>query len=499
MSSRNAFWNGKMSAAADELFSRLCWVFHTIEPALIRDVISEVLEENGSLGSDADLAHGWVEPIVMSQLSQTFEDDFGRAMLYSRDGKERRPEVRDALMAGDITEALIAAGFRDGRLSSGKGARGTGTGAGGGGMGGGVGAGGSGSGSGAWKGRSPADVIGFRYRAAEESEHYVGSTSKATASSSSSVSYSSSASSRSGGVSAGLSPLALELCETIPCACGAGRSVLASPTHTRACTESWYAAARARVDVLAERRAQQFQKANELRSRSGGGAKGVYAAAASAYSSQAHTITQQMEAANEAASHALFILQNPGLLSTGSYGHGSGSSTGSSSSSGSGSGPGRGTGAGAGAGAGTGAGAASRGSGGHGSHSSSWASVASSRGSSSGSIPIDLRASSTASGSSYEADADVPEVDLHGQHAEEAVTLLRDVVLPQAADNRVRMLRIVTGRGTHAHGGTSRVRDAVGKFLRAHKGKIFEGSKGSSVLARVDPSSGGGGFEVWFS
>jgi hypothetical protein len=82
-----------------------------------------------------------------------------------------------------------------------------------------------------------------------------------------------------------------------------------------------------------------------------------------------------------------------------------------------------------------------------------------------------------------------PTVDLHGQHGAEAVALLRDVVLPNAAASGARVIRCVTGNGARV------VRDAVDRLLRSDAGRAagvagFEEDGPGAFLVRLKGRAG---------
>lgn len=203
-----------------------------------------------------------------------------------------------------------------------------------------------------------------------------------------------------------LSSKALALAEKIGCKCGAG---LASTAHSRSCMDGWYAQAREEADQLRQRKRDLLAQAAEVYRRASG------SAAAGVYAERARDLEGPIAAANELASHALLILQNPRTVALNSGG-------------------------------------ASGGAG------SSWSS------------------------------SGAPEstVDLHGQHADEAVDLLIHTVLPGAAADGVRELHILTGKGTHSHKGRPTMKAAVGKCLRDSVGAVVgEGGRTPVAISAV--------------
>jgi hypothetical protein len=277
------------------------------------------------------------------------------------------------------------------------------------------------------------------------SQHGAGTPTTSSFSSTSSSSSSASLSYR------GLSSAAYDLALSIECSC-AGPSASSTRPHTNRCMQSWYDAARQRVDELARRRSELFARAREIHNRRGGSGlgRGVYSAAAGAYADQGHALSRAMEAANEVASHALYLLQNPSILAAASGSAGGGGGGGSA----------RGT-----------------------------AGIAS---------------------SSFSSSSEPLVVDLHGQHAEEAVNLLCDHVFPSAIASRGHthtiVLHLVTGRGNHSSTvGKGRMRDRVGVFLESERLRgraasvIIGDAPRTFVVERVQTLDGGAGFAVTLS
>jgi hypothetical protein len=243
--------------------------------------------------------------------------------------------------------------------------------------------------------------------------------------------------------------------------------------------QHWYKEARAEGTRLASKREHLFDLARDMsrrRNQTSGGVR-VFSAAAGAYAQQGHEVTRAIEAANQVASHALFLLQNHGAL-VATPGGGSfraaaagassadGSSTGrfsAADSTASDDGPPR-----------LSLGPAAAGGGGGGGGGDQFPALG---------TPAAGRSGGTAS------------VDLHGQHADEAVSLLRDHLLPQAADDGVRVLQVITGKGNHGDG-KSRVRNSVGAYLRAAVGKEVRGERSTLSVVSVRQLDGGGGFSV---
>jgi hypothetical protein len=60
-------------------------------------------------------------------------------------------------------------------------------------------------------------------------------------------------------------------------------------------------------------------------------------------------------------------------------------------------------------------------------------------------------------------------VDLPGQHAEEAVTLLLETIFPRCVSNGTHTLRIITGAGTHSDGGKGKapMKRRVGEVIKS--------------------------------
>ena len=260
------------------------------------------------------------------------------------------------------------------------------------------------------------------------------------------------ADSRSGGGGLVLSPMTREILSTLRCICGAaGRSNASTigggysrTFHTRGCYQNAYVTARGAAESARESvKAIQQTMAREYRSKRHGRALGGVMAH---YADRLAQENARLRAANTAVSHALVLMHSPGLRA----------------------------------------------------HvTAAGDDVSGSRGASSSVDPYDPSSfpslpnnASTAAGSSDN------EIDLHGQHASEAVALLESV-LPILKSGGQERVSIITGRGSG--GGDASMRRAVHAWLHRHKGG-GGGSGGSGAVGirirSVQELDSGGGFLV---
>jgi hypothetical protein len=336
-----------------------------------------------------------------------------------------------------------------------------------------------------------------------------------------------------------LTPAALELLDSIPCFCGAAPG----GQHSRTCNQKRYDAARERSEALRLRRLEFIRKmvwwgkGGVYTSTAGGASMTVGSIAAgetkrhagavrAVYLEEAARMDSLRRAADVAASHALFILHNPGSVEVT---RGSRASPAPLSGA---------VGSGGGGPAGGSRGGAPKGS--FGGTPSAGASPAASGGFSGGSVviggpdstaldgtrrggrgtPSAGGASAVGGGSGGSGDAfpalagsrtgcgaaSTVEIDLHGQHSEEAVALLRTVVLPQCFRDGVSCLRIITGVGHHSSsgggrsgrgggggggGGDAPMKHKVGQYLEGlmRANSLWD----AAVASAAGPSAGSGG------
>lgn len=111
-----------------------------------------------------------------------------------------------------------------------------------------------------------------------------------------------------------------ELLNALPCTCGVCPSGLFSDParaavtgHSKSCTDQLYAAARSQTEELRLQRQSLFAKATEWRRSRGAGIRSAAGAVCSYYAERAHAISKRMRAADAVASTALLLAHNPSL------------------------------------------------------------------------------------------------------------------------------------------------------------------------------------------
>ncbi len=175
------------------------------------------------------------------------------------------------------------------------------------------------------------------------------------------------------------------------------------------------------------------------------GAHRFYGRAAGVYADEARKLARRMEAANKEASHAIFLMFNPNLACSIVAAGGDASSDGEFF------------------------------------------------------VPLCFSPAAAASASGGGGVGAVVDIDLHGQHAEEAVALLDEHIFPQAAKERTKVLHIITGRGSHTPGGGgSPVKAAVGSYLESIQGRalVIASLPTSTAVHKVEHLESSGGFRV---
>lgn len=244
-----------------------------------------------------------------------------------------------------------------------------------------------------------------------------------------------------------LTPHAARLAERLACICGAATSPIASQRayHTRECHQAAYDGARADAGAVREAMAALRERmAREYRAKRHGAAMGGVMAH---YADRLRELAGELRAAEGAASAALALSRNPALLQAVGGGGGGGGAAGARAGSG------------------------------------MTPPVADTdfpalpppparpggRGQPQGGLSIAPRPGGGVRGDRGAPAAGAtatPELDLHGQHAEEAVALLQGL-LPALASEGVRELRVVTGvGGGRAGSGAAPMRARVGAWLR---------------------------------
>jgi hypothetical protein len=219
-----------------------------------------------------------------------------------------------------------------------------------------------------------------------------------------------------------LNPRAAALVEALECSCGRGMGSL--ECHTPPCREGFYRQLNERVGELARQRAALLTQAaaafREKRIR----------AAAGSYAERAREVGAAMRATQELCSHVMLLASNPHLRGRGGAPLLAAPTLPSSSSS----------------------------------SSLNLGRVLGEQ------LQVRARGGGGGGGGDGGGGGAVGEVDLHGQHLQAALSLLRDCVLPGAVEAQCKCLRIITGAGKHSVGGGGAgggvLREGVGHFLR---------------------------------